>query len=154
MTRIVGILGLALLLCLGCKSRKAEEGDSPKTEVTADSTSLGCEALTKARDGKMDPIISVRPLIEDDCLHLKLTYGGGCKEHKFQLLWNGAWMKSMPPQVTLMLSHENGGDMCRSIKSEKLSYNLLPIRAEGLGQVIVNVKAPGTDLIRVNYMYK
>ncbi len=60
----------------------------------------------------------------------------------------------MPPQVNLNLVHNNGGDNCRELKNEKLSYDLHAIRYGGVGQVIINLTANGVPLQRANYTYQ
>jgi hypothetical protein len=68
-------------------------------------------------------------ITEQDSLVLEVEYGGGCKEHVFKLISNGMMKKSMPPQCTLYLEHENNDDMCRALLRQKVSFyigNLAP----------------------------
>jgi hypothetical protein len=62
-----------------------------------------------------------------DKLIIDVRYGGGCGRHTFQLAWDGAVLKSDPPQVSLVLSHDANGDMCRALLSERLQFDLSTI---------------------------
>jgi len=62
-------------------------------------------------------------------------------------------MKSYPPQVNLKLLHNNKGDACEAIVNEMVAFDLTPLRADGVGQVIVNLMAEGLPLQRANYTY-
>lgn len=147
------------LLLLGCKPRNpSQDGnsaaiDSPSTST--DSLPNPCRTIKIAEDGRMDPINSATALVEGDCLHLKVIHGGGCRDHDFQLLWNGMHMESMPPQVSLVFSHDAKEDHCRAILNTKESFDLKPLRYSGLGQVILNIRLPGPEQrsIRANYTY-
>ncbi|MBN4062530.1 hypothetical protein JYU20_04960, partial [Bacteroidales bacterium AH-315-I05] len=74
-----------------------------------------------------------------DTLFLKVSYSGGCKEHKFKLYWNGGYMKSMPPQAKLYLFHNNNGDVCRRLIKETIKFNVSPIQYQGQHTVILSV---------------
>ena len=69
--------------------------------------------------------LSVR--IDDANLVFDLRYGGGCKEHKFELTWDGAYLKSIPPQINLNFKHSNEGDSCKAIKTKKIAFSLKDI---------------------------
>lgn len=100
-----------------------------------------------------DPIARLDGGITGDCLELKVSYSGGCKEHGLDLYWAGGWDKSIPAVAHLNLSHQSNGDGCEAIKSEKLSFDLRPIRTPGSGQVIVEVHGEGVPMLRLNYTY-
>jgi hypothetical protein len=91
--------------------------------------------------------------VQGDCIEMKVSYSGGCAEHRFELVWDGNWAESMPPQVSLRLVHHNNNDHCRAIKSEKLTFDIKPLRYSGVGQVILNLNAEGVPLQRANYTY-
>ena len=69
------------------------------------------------------------------------------------LYWSGSWAESIPPVTHLYVSHNANGDGCEAIKSGKSSFDLKPLRYEGLGQVVVDVHAEGMPLVRINYTY-
>jgi hypothetical protein len=148
-------LGLALTCAPGCKTRQ----EPPAPAITLppappEPPTPACPPLTRSdRPGESNPISGLTANMAGDCLELKVTYSGGCKAHKFQLVWNGTHAESMPPQIGLTLVHDNGGDVCRDLKSEKLSFDLSSARYGGVGQVIVNLNSNGVPLQRANYTY-
>jgi hypothetical protein len=75
-----------------------------------------------------DPFQSVRVRIEGDTLVADVTYGGGCEEHRFALVFASEFMESEPVQVRGLLSHDARGDMCRALLGRTLRYDLTPLR--------------------------
>ncbi|MFZ5554947.1 MAG: hypothetical protein ACOZCO_17685 [Bacteroidota bacterium] len=79
--------------------------------------------------------------ISGDILTIDVSYSGGCEEHEFKLYFNGMYMKSLPPKITLVLYHNHKGDACRSIVDKKLKFDLTPVREKGktTGEIMVKV---------------
>jgi hypothetical protein len=57
-------------------------------------------------------------------LVVDVEYGGGCFEHIFSLEWDGATLKSMPPQYRLNLVDESPYDPCRAIIGRRLRFDI------------------------------
>lgn len=81
------------------------------------------------------PVTNKEPIGEDftfiksaglngDKLIMDISYGGGCRQHTFQLAWNGSVIKTNPPQIILTLSHNGNGDQCEAMLSERLQIDL------------------------------
>jgi hypothetical protein len=66
--------------------------------------------------------------IKGDTLSIFVNYGGGCKEHNFELYSNGAYAKSLPPKLTLYLVHTNNNDRCRELIMRELKFNISNIK--------------------------
>ncbi|HWN69578.1 MAG TPA: hypothetical protein VNM90_18175, partial [Haliangium sp.] len=64
-----------------------------------------------------------------DQLELDVSYGGGCREHRFRLLWTGAMTRSIPPQASFRLLHDAAGDACKAIVRETLHFDLVDLPA-------------------------
>ena len=77
---------------------------------------------------KSDPYTIESASIEGNVLRLAVRYGGGCAQHKFSLVASRAFRESMPVQTTAVLAHDAGGDNCRALISETLSFDLTPLR--------------------------
>lgn len=84
--------------------------------------------------------------LHGDKLIIDVGYGGGCRQHTFQLNWNGKFLKSNPAQVVLELSHNANGDTCRAIIHERLQFDLSVI-IEDPSQYILRVNSGVTELI-------
>lgn len=83
-------------------------------------------------------------------LSIVLTYGGGCKDHEFQLFTTGAIMKSMPPQMQILLFHDGNDDMCRALVTDTVSFDLKPVKPQGNGSLILRLQ-DYNDRIVYNY---
>jgi hypothetical protein len=147
---ITALLLLTTLLLLSCKPKQVVDPPQPPQPPAAN---CGAE-LSRGTPSYNDPVAAMEGMPEGDCIQLKLSYSGGCKEHDFDLYWDGSWEKTKPPVAHLHLSHNANGDACEAIKSAKLGYNLKPLRDPNGGQVIVDIHAQGVPLVRVNYSYK
>ena len=84
-----------------------------------------------AKDNGLFNIISVE--VKKDLLTLNVQYSGGCQEHEFKLYTNKNYAKSEPPKLTLSLEHNSNGDLCKSIVSDTLVFD------------ISNAKYPGKE---------
>lgn len=98
-----------------------------------------------------DPAIVVDAAIAKDVLHIITRYGGGCKEHDFELYWNGLFMESNPVQVNLQLSHHSNNDMCRALITENLYFDLALLKTRyssgyqtSQGEIIIHIYEPDT----------
>ncbi|MDZ4751271.1 MAG: hypothetical protein SGI87_06620 [Flavobacteriales bacterium] len=78
--------------------------------------------------GETDAFNLISSSSSGDTLILEVEYGGGCEAHGWKLLSNNVWMKSLPPKMNLYLEHDNKGDMCRALITEKLYFNLEPVK--------------------------
>jgi hypothetical protein len=79
--------------------------------------------------------------IWENVLHLNVTYGGGCREHLFKLLWDGSFMESFPPKVSLFISHDNNADPCKAIVTQDLQF-VLPEEIRGSIILLDGWRAP------------
>jgi hypothetical protein len=92
-----------------------------------------------------DPITINNIQLIVDVIRFNISYGGGCKEHKFQLI-STSFMESYPVQVNIILSHEDNEDPCDMWITETLTFNLLPLKElykksyyEKSGTIIMNI---------------
>ena len=72
--------------------------------------------------------------IDGDYLLMRVHYGGGCREHDFNL-WKLPPNALDPPPVELALSHDAHDDMCDAWITRWLVYSLEPIREKGKSEV-------------------
>ncbi len=89
--------------------------------------------------------------LNGDVLELLVQYGGGCEDHMWKLITNGAYAKSMPPQITLSLEHNANGDMCRALLRDTLEFNLNEIRYPGSFNLMVKIHDYEKQSIMYNY---
>lgn len=93
-----------------------------------------------------DPYQLQEVTLKGDVLCATVEYGGGCEQHDFHLLVDEAIMESYPPQVNVMLTHNDHGDMCDALLTSTVGFDLTPLKEHlqaATGQ------ASGTVLLRI-----
>jgi hypothetical protein len=98
---------------------------------------------------RRDPVQLRAARITGDRLEVDVTYGGGCREHRFALTHDGTFAESYPVQTGLTLFHDADGDACRALLNRTLEFNLAPLRAayraaygEGPGIIAIHLHGP------------
>jgi len=87
--------------------------------------------------------------VEGDHLTLNVSYGGGCKQHFFDLAWNSGFLESAILQVDLHLIHDASGDRCEAMITEDLWFDLKVFGAKE--SLILNIYDFGRERHRVSY---
>jgi hypothetical protein len=67
--------------------------------------------------------------ISNTCMHIAVSYGGGCGTVDFQLIYNMRIMQSYPPKTHLFLSFTDE-DPCRAIVRDTLLFDLGPFESQ------------------------
>jgi hypothetical protein len=74
---------------------------------------------------QLDPFVLEEVSLENCLLTVDVTYGGGCKDHEFELFMSPSiFGESFPAQANLWLKHNGNGDICRGLVSDKLEFNI------------------------------
>lgn len=68
-------------------------------------------------------IKGARVNMETSSIEIDVAYGGGCKEHKFDLEI-GSCMESYPVQCLADLKHDSNGDFCEAYLQQTLSFSI------------------------------
>ena len=100
---------------------------------------------------KTDSFTLLESSLEGDNLILLVQYGGWWREHEWKLKTNGAYAKSLPPQITLNLEHNANSDMCRALVTDTLEFNLEPLRYPGNLQLDVRILGYEKQVNRYTY---
>lgn len=145
--------GFFLIIFLtSCKSKKETTSTEAETETVAiatDESSSEEETVEKREDQLViDPMFNAvdkdkgtfnieNARIEGNHLILLVSYSGGCEKHDFRLLFNGNYMKSMPPKAELFLLHDANGDACRSLIKEEITVDISALKANNDKVVII-----------------
>ena len=79
-------------------------------------------------------------------LIVTVRYTGGDNDHSFMACWNGAWLKSNPPGMSIVLLHDAHDDKGKALISKTLQINLLAA-AGGMATYAI-VHALGNESIR------
>lgn len=88
--------------------------------------------------------------LKGDVLELVVSYSGGCKTHDFVLQGDPRIMKSLPPQMNIVLQHNANADHCRAHITDTLRFDLTPVRIGDSGTIVLRLFNTED---RINYTY-
>ncbi|MEN8126047.1 MAG: hypothetical protein ABFR32_13070 [Bacteroidota bacterium] len=71
-----------------------------------------------------DPFTIIESKREGDNLQITLSYGGGCKEHSFEVIWDGIVYTDDPCKMNLLLIHRGNNDYCEALITDTININL------------------------------
>jgi len=98
---------------------------------------------------KKDMLTVNSAIVEKDDLLVSVSYSGGCANHFIEIYSYTGILKSNPPQMNLVISHNSNKDMCEAYITKTFRFDLNAIK-EYLGKqmgvkgtVILNIT--GTD---------
>lgn len=134
---------LVVLILTACSNKKkatAEQRDA-STEMTTDPTEAHPEIVMMQMPmlDSGDPYNFENVQLKGDILELVVSYSGGCKEHDFVLQGDPRIMKSLPPQMNIVLQHNANQDHCRAHIIDTLRYDLKPVRIGEEGTIILRL---------------
>lgn len=145
-SKLILTIAVCSVTVTSCKTQKpvTETNDKDVKEVIVDDSYSQPEDMASVDISKVE--------INGDILSITVSYSGGCEEHDFKLYFNGMYMKSLPPKITLMLYHDNKGDSCRSIVEKTLKFDIKGVREKGKTTGEIMVKVSGMENV-VSYKY-
>tara|TARA_R110001583_G_scaffold57921_7_gene173085 strand:- start:3030 stop:3551 length:522 start_codon:yes stop_codon:yes gene_type:complete len=59
-----------------------------------------------------------------DFIAINLSYSGGCKQHDFEIIWDGIVYTDDPCHMNLILIHNSNNDNCEALITEVININL------------------------------
>ncbi|WP_158620158.1 hypothetical protein, partial [Corallococcus sicarius] len=101
----------------------AEAGEGPEAEVVLP---LEVTETPAPRD-----LIAVESLsVKGNILKLSVRHGGGCREHRYGLAWDGRFTKTAggEPRAELTVLHDANNDRCKALVYKDLSFDLSTLR--------------------------
>ena len=87
-----------------------------------------------------DPIYLHEAFVDGDCLHLKISYSGGCREHTIDLARMNAWYTGSTSIPTFEIRHNANGDLCEAFFTKELAFDLTPLKLEGKTEFVLTSK--------------
>jgi len=149
------LVGVLILISSSCNERremKKSAADQTETINTKEKEAISVVEIDPTyKNIKTDSFTLLESNVEGDNLILLVQYGGGCEEHEWKLKTNGAYAKSLPPQITLNLEHNANGDMCRALLTDTLEFNLEPVRYPGTLELDVRILGYEKQVNRYTY---
>jgi len=145
------ILLLFILLCYSCERELADIQDLPVCQsIISENIMYGDSMLPS------DPFNILSGEIIDDCLKIKVSYGGGCEKHDFSLYYEHL------PQLSaysgsLLLSHDANGDLCEALINEFLYFDLTGVQdtARTMVRLMLHLNVTDSeDYLLIDYYYQ
>jgi len=99
------------------------------TELLVDRQPIIVDFDSQPSDWPRDALILRADSLQNPLLVLEVEFGGGCRDHEFDLVAWGGWMESFPVQVNVQLAHEDFDDPCDALITKTLRFDLAPLKA-------------------------
>ncbi|MGB1103382.1 MAG: hypothetical protein ACPG21_07120 [Crocinitomicaceae bacterium] len=125
MKKISALTLFLSIIILGCKNQQES------TVETIDVTPKGELEMNFNTAGRSAPIGIQNVSLTGNKMSIEVIYSGGCKDHKFRLLGHPMISKSIPPQRSIKLHHNNNGDECREQIEETLVFDVSAFAYDG-----------------------
>jgi hypothetical protein len=125
------VLG-ALLGCAGSSSSTSGDASRPAPQAESPAASTSKPLRVTASPAPKDDIAITSLEVQGDTLVAGVMHSGGCKQHTYDLLWNGSFQKSAAgsSHVELVLAHEANGDACEALLNRTASFDLSPLKRQ------------------------
>jgi hypothetical protein len=118
------VVAIFLLSMASCKSKK-ETTVIPMKDFPSIENILSLQTPLEINyKGQKDNFEILEKRQDGPFLMVKLAYSGGCNEHFFEASWDGNYMKSLPAQVNVTLTHVNNDDACRARIEKEFAIDL------------------------------
>ena len=135
------------VLLLSCHDKAATASANSNSAAAAGNTKQADAATVKAVT--VDPAADMTATgaaytvdsisIKENILSVFVSYSGGCKEHAFELLSNGMYAKSLPPQISVVLKHTNNGDNCRELVMKELKFDVSALKYKSGNTTVIRL---------------
>lgn len=123
-------------------------GFSCKTQIVIDQKPRQIIQLNTAIDEDTSTSYTIHSAkIEDNLLILQVKTKGSNYLHELDLLWDGFWMKSLPPKVVLVPMHKTSDTKNKKDILIKAKFMLDAIAAHGYDKVVIIIKGYNQQLM-------
>ena len=121
--------------------------DSTQGSLNCDKLTLVSDALFENAPRDMFQLDSA--YVNDDCLKVTVSYGGGCGGAIFELIATTSILESDPVQRIIRISLDDKDD-CEAYITEEISFDLIPLRVDSITEINLNLAGLASAL---NYQY-
>lgn len=100
-----------------------------------------------------DPVSISEVRVKGNKMFIDVSYGGGCKDHQFQLIGSAIISKSIPPLRSIQLVHISNGDLCKMhvVKTLEIDISELAYKKENGNKIYLTLG--GWDA-QIEYSYE
>jgi len=146
---VIYLATFLVVVIASCKRNK-EVAEAPVKDFPSIENILPLQLPSEINfKGKSDNFEVLETRHDGGFLIVKVAYSGGCNEHFFEASWDELYLKSLPPQVNVRLTHVNNDDACRARIEKEVAIDLhkLFLNTPGNVMVILNGNAEGKVLV-------
>lgn len=87
-----------------------------------------------------DPVLLHEAFVDGNCLQMKISYSGGCREHTIDLARMHPWIPGTSSVPVFEIRHNANGDLCEAWFTRELRFDLTPIKKEGKKEFALTAK--------------
>ena len=87
-----------------------------------------------------DPVYLQEAFVDGDCLQIKISYSGGCKEHTINLVLIQPSATNDLTIPVFEISHNANGDMCEAYFTKELRFDLTPLKIDGEKEFVLSAR--------------
>lgn len=87
-----------------------------------------------------DPVYIHKAFVDGDCLQIKLSYSGGCREHTIDLARMHPWTASSSTVPTFEIRHNANGDMCEAFFTREFRFDISDLKKQGFREFVLTAK--------------
>lgn len=87
-----------------------------------------------------DPVYIHEAFVDGDCLQIKLSYSGGCREHTIDLARMHPWTASSSTVPTFEIRHNANGDMCEAFFTREFRFDIADLKKQGFREFVLTAK--------------
>lgn len=151
------LMAISIVVLGGCKNgkdtatttdSKSNTAEEPTETIATTPQVIIDPAFTPPKDNDSFTFQSIS--LTDSILTMVINYSGGCEEHNFELISNGMYAKSLPPQLNMFLKHDGNNDACRMLIIDTLVYDVSPTKY-GSGQEVILRLNNTKETLRYHY---
>ncbi len=89
--------------------------------------------------------------LDGDCLHIKLSYSGGCEDHIIDLA--RIHKEGQGNTAVFEIRHEDNGDVCEAYITKNFRYDLSALANEGIHDFTIYAKMFNEELYSESFYY-
>ena len=117
-----------LLFAIGCNNIESQFMDET-VETVDDTKKIGTVVIAATPEAwGTDAYVLNAATVQNDTLHINVSYTGGCETHAFTLVAEPIFLESFPVQLRVPIAHNANGDTCQDSLTEDYIFNLTPIK--------------------------
>ncbi|GMT99867.1 hypothetical protein KH5H1_39870 [Corallococcus caeni] len=109
-----------------------KQAQSPAAEAENQEPAIVMPLEVTETPAPRDPLAIESMSVKGTVLTLHVRHGGGCKEHRYGLAWDGRFTKTAEgePRAELTLLHDANNDRCKALVYKDLAFDLSTLQQE------------------------